>query len=144
MWNRMKAVEYAQYWAKNRNPNFYDFDKLGGDCTNFISQCLNFGGIKMCEDWFYYNLNLRSPSWTSVENFYDFFMKSGAKSFKNLNFVQMGDVIQLKQSERPFNHSLIVTKISFDEIFVCAHSVDALNKKLSDYSWLDIRVISLE
>lgn len=34
IYNREKAVEYAQKWALSRNPQFYDFDSLGGDCTN--------------------------------------------------------------------------------------------------------------
>ncbi len=39
-YDRKKAVEYAHKWALKRNPLYYNFDKLGGDCTNFISQCI--------------------------------------------------------------------------------------------------------
>ena len=35
-----KAVRYAGKWAYGRNPAYFDFDGLGGDCTNFISQCI--------------------------------------------------------------------------------------------------------
>ena len=33
-------IAYARKWAFSRNPAYYDFDDIGGDCTNFISQCL--------------------------------------------------------------------------------------------------------
>jgi len=33
-YNRVKAVEYAHKWAFGRNPKYFNFDKLGGDCTN--------------------------------------------------------------------------------------------------------------
>ena len=34
-YNRHKAKEYARKWAYLRNPSYYNYDKLGGDCTNF-------------------------------------------------------------------------------------------------------------
>ena len=43
-YNREKAIEYANTWAYGRNPAYYDYSNLGGDCTNFISQCLYAGG----------------------------------------------------------------------------------------------------
>ena len=32
-YNRTAAVEYANRWAYFRNPEFYDFSAIGGDCT---------------------------------------------------------------------------------------------------------------
>ena len=42
-YNRRAAVAYAHRWAFRRNPVFYDYEGLGGDCTNFASQCLYAG-----------------------------------------------------------------------------------------------------
>ncbi len=39
-YNRENAVEYAKIWAYKRNPKYYNFDPVGGDCTSFVSQCL--------------------------------------------------------------------------------------------------------
>ena len=39
-YDRRRAVEYALRWALSRNPEYYDFEDIGGDCTNFVSQCL--------------------------------------------------------------------------------------------------------
>ena len=36
-YNREKAVAYARAWALKRNPRYLDFEKMGGDCTNFAS-----------------------------------------------------------------------------------------------------------
>ena len=42
-YDRRLAVNYAKKWALSRNPKYYDYDNLGGDCTNFISQCIYAG-----------------------------------------------------------------------------------------------------
>ena len=44
-YNAQKAVNYAQKWALSRNPNYYDYSNEGGDCANFVSQCLIAGGF---------------------------------------------------------------------------------------------------
>ncbi len=36
MYDREKAVAYAREWAFSRNPEYYIFDEIGGDCTNFV------------------------------------------------------------------------------------------------------------
>ena len=70
-YNREAAVAYARRWAFSRNPAYYNFDALGGDCTNFASQCL-FAGCGVMNytpdlGWFYNSLNSRSAAWTGVE-----------------------------------------------------------------------------
>lgn len=35
-YNRQKAKEYAKELAYKRNPKYYNYDLLGGDCTNFL------------------------------------------------------------------------------------------------------------
>ena len=39
-YQRERAVEYARRWALDRNPLFADFSGIGGNCTNFVSQCV--------------------------------------------------------------------------------------------------------
>ena len=46
-YNRKAALNYALKWALGRNPNFYDYSELGGDCANFASQVLLAGGAVM-------------------------------------------------------------------------------------------------
>ena len=75
-YDRARALAYAQKWAFSRNPQYYNFDWLGGDCTNFASQCL-FAGTGVMNDtlelgWYYRSLNDRAAAWTGVEYFYKF------------------------------------------------------------------------
>lgn len=75
-YNRTAAIEYAYKWAYSRNPRYYNFDRLGGDCTNFASQCL-YAGSKVMNytpvfGWYYNSASNKSPSWTGVPFFYNF------------------------------------------------------------------------
>ena len=75
-YNRDLAISYAQKWALSRNPKYYNFDAVGGDCTSFVSQCLFAGSNKMNyskqNGWYYNNGNDKSPSWSGVEFLYNF------------------------------------------------------------------------
>ena len=75
-YNRRRAISYANRWALSRNPAYYDFSEIGGDCTNFVSQCLYAGSRVMNytpeTGWYYISVNERSPSWTGVEFLYQF------------------------------------------------------------------------
>ena len=39
------AIAYAKEWAYRRNPRYHDYSNEGGDCANFVSQCLIAGGF---------------------------------------------------------------------------------------------------
>ncbi|MBO7377439.1 MAG: amidase domain-containing protein, partial [Clostridia bacterium] len=75
-YDRNAAVSYARAWAFGRNPNYYNFDGLGGDCTNFVSQCIFAGAGVMNYSpvfgWYYISSDNRAPSWTGVEFLGDF------------------------------------------------------------------------
>ena len=79
-YNRVAAANYAKKWALSANPKFYHFGGIGGDCTNFISQCLLAGGAKMnyhpINGWFYRSSYNRSASWTSVYYFHKFILSN--------------------------------------------------------------------
>ena len=54
--------------------------QFGGDCTNFISQCI-YAGVKVMNynknnGWYYKTVNDRAPSWSGVEFLYDFLLKN--------------------------------------------------------------------
>ena len=60
-----------------------------------------------------------------------------------INHLEIGDIIQLRQNPERFNHSVIITQIDANEIYVCAHSDDALNRPLSSYAYLEIAGIHI-
>jgi len=41
------AVAYAEQWWNGRNPHYNDYNESGGDCANFVSQCLIAGGLDL-------------------------------------------------------------------------------------------------
>ena len=51
-YNRDKAYNYAKkYWSNYNTPTYANYNPDGGDCANFVSQCLIAGGlnlVKMC------------------------------------------------------------------------------------------------
>lgn len=142
-YNRTLAVDYAKKWALSHNPNYFYFDGIGGDCTNFVSQCLLAGGGVMNFDkyhgWFYVNQAVRSPSWASVNYLRRFLsdktLKGPLAEIKAVEKLEIGDIIQLRQNVLDFNHSLIVSKIEDKKIYVCAHSVASLDRPLSSYEF---------
>ncbi len=150
-YNRRRAVRYAREWAFGRNPAYYDFTGIGGDCTNFISQCLYAGSGVMNYTpevgWYYRNINDRSPSWTGVPFLYDFLVtnKSRGPFARETGRSEMepGDVIQLGNAER-FYHSLLVTDVRDGQIYVAAHSFNAYMRPLASYSYNRIRYLHIE
>ena len=147
-YHRDLAAAYAQRWALARNPEYYDFSDLGGDCTNFVSQCVFAGSKRMNPSpetgWYYYSLQQRAPAWTSVEFFYDFMLRNRDVGpyavLVRPSRAQPGDVIQLG-NDSGFYHSLLVLQNRGIEIYVAAHSDDALWRALSSYSYQRARCL---
>ncbi len=147
---RAAAAEYARKWAYGRNPAYYNFDGIGGDCTNFISQCLFAACKKMnrtpVTGWYYDSPDSRAPAWTSVEYLYAFLTKNGGYgpfgALTDFSRAQLGDIIQLGRNDGSFYHSLIITDLS-DGIKVCAHSFNAKDKPLNNYIFARARVIHI-
>ena len=149
---RNNVLEYAYEWAYKRNPAYYNYDKLGGDCTNFVSQCI-YAGSKIMNytktfGWYYINANNKSPSWTGIEYLYNYFTrKSGVgpigKASKR-NHLQVGDFVQLSFSGDIFAHTLLVTNIIEDNIYVTTHTFDNWNKLLDSYIYKNIRYVHIE
>ena len=155
-YNRARAVEYAQRWALSRNPLFYDFTGGGGNCTNFVSQCLLAGSLVMNPTetfgWYYVDVNNRAPSWTGVREFYEFLCGIGDFSPKDKRqcpfaddvareLVEIGDVVQLSNMRGQFYHSLIVSGFENGDILVSAQSNDALDRPLSSYNYATARFL---
>ena len=149
---RSRAVMYARKYALVRNPLFFTFEGIGGNCTNFVSQCLLAGSCVMnftpIYGWFYLSQSRRAAAWTGVEFFYNFITANeGVGPFGSVvtrDKAEVGDVIQLQNSEDIFYHTLIISDIKEGEIFVCANSVDSLDRPLSSYEYKTERFIHIE
>ena len=158
-YNRERAVNYAETWALRRNPLFLNFAGRGGDCTNFTSQCLLAGSCTMdfTPDfgWYYISSDDRAPSWTAVAFFYDFITEQPLFAGANQGIgpfgrevrareVELGDFIQLADEEGDYYHTLIITGFEPNDILICAHTDDALNRRLSTYNYSTLRFIHID
>ena len=158
-YNRQNAVTYAKKWALSRNPLFFDFSGQGGNCTNFVSQCL-LAGCGVTNDtetfgWYYRSPEDRAPAWTGVEALFSFL--TGAPALAEANGgagpygtvatepsqVALGDVIQLADESGDFYHSLLISGFTADDILICAQSDDALDRPLSSYNYASLRILHL-
>ncbi len=150
-YNRNAAVIYARRWALSRNPAYYDFQNIGGDCTNFASQCIFAGSGVMnytpTMGWYYRSINDRVPAWSGVEFLYNFLVRNRSVGpFAKVvpeKEAQVGDIVQLGTSNGRFYHSPVITAV-FPEILVAAHTYDALDRPLSSYTYDTARFIHIE
>lgn len=150
-YNRTSAIAYAQKWALSRNPRYYNFDPVGGDCTSFISQCLFAGSNKMNYNfengWYYNNGYDKSPSWSGVEFLYKFLTTNKSYGPRGIATSQEniipGDIAQLSFSGTKFEHSLFIIDTS-NGISIATHTYDVLGKKLDAYTFAKVRFVHIE
>ncbi len=154
-YDRSKAIEYAKKWSYSRNPKYYNFDSIGGDCTSFVSQCIYEGSGVMNytknTGWYYNSLNDRSPSWSSVEYLYKFLVNNkgvGPRGNKaQIDELEKGDLIQLSFDGKIFSHTLIIVNIgddkTLDNIYIASHTYDSYSRRISSYNFQDIRYIHI-
>ena len=151
-YNREEATKYATKWALSRNPAYKDYEKWGGDCTNYVSQCVHAGGIpfdhegnNILKQWYWYSDMNRTPTWTAAEPFYKYITKNNTKDTQNFgiyavevsyNELQIGDIVQLIYENDLAYHNMIITDVILDggyliDYLVCQHPYDLYNFPLS-------------
>lgn len=137
-YNRRRAVEYADKYWNQANPDYLKFEV---DCTNYVSQCLLAGGAPMNytgrreAGWWYQgrknNREWWSYSWSVSNALHHYLMTSRSGLRAELVHtpyeLDLGDVIIYDwDGDGSYQHSTIVT--GFDaagEPLVNAHSVNS-------------------
>jgi hypothetical protein len=155
-YDRAAAVAYAHRWAYGRNPAYANFDAMGGDCTNFASQCLYAGSGVMdflaTFGWYYRSLNDRSPSWTGVPFFYDYLVRTRTSpgpvgEDAPLSRCQPGDFVQLRFGGERFGHTPVIVATGqvpdLHNTLVAAHTFDTDYRPLDSYSFQALRCIHI-
>ena len=146
LYARQKAVNYAREWALGRNPRYYNCAGMGGDSANFISQCLYAGAGVMNDTpaggWYYISAENRAPAWASMK-YLNRFLRTNRAAGPYAGTVaphqlEPGDVIQLAIGSGERCRALLVTQVgpvpTLENILVCAHSYDSLDRPLSTYA----------
>ena len=154
-YDREQAVAYAKKWAYARNPKYFNFNSLGGDCTNFASQCLFAGAMQMnfTPDigWYYKSASDRAAAWTGVEYFYNFLINNAQTPIGNgagpfgepclVHELEIGDFVQFGRETGDFYHTPVVVGFQRGEPLLATHSYDSLNRPLSSWRYERIRCI---
>ena len=170
-YDRQAAVEYARQWVSPdgiiRNPEWQVYDRLGGNCNNYISQCLYAGGIPMDiygtagAQWKWYGDNFngnqtakgRVPSWSGVEEFYQYALYNTGFGLvawvdDNLYSGLPGDILQYG-TEDEWKHSVIITGIIHDDAgqpvdyLIHSNTADRIDYPASAYSYPRQRLIKI-
>lgn len=157
-YNPLTAARYAiQHSAtSNYNKNYPNYHS-GGDCTNFVSQCLVAGGISMSfsptphpdlydttdywyhyyndDGMYYYNY---TTSWIRVDDLYVYLVghRHAVSMTYTLNNVlqqaKVGDIIQISRNGgNSYYHSYIVSSCN-NGVRICAHTTDRTDELLRD------------
>lgn len=141
-YNRENAMEYGKKWARSRNNAYMNFDGMGGDCTNFASQCL-YAGVKVMNytkdtGWYYNSPNDRAAAWSGAEYFRKFLLTNNDigpfAAALSVNQLDIGDFISLSNGEE-YYHTLIVTGFSGSVPLVAAHTDDSYMRRLDSYHY---------
>ena len=83
-YNPSAAVDYASKYWNNYNPSYGNYNNVGGDCANFVSQCLYAGGVEQDGTW--YN---GSSAWISCSSQIEYFRSKG---YTVIDWAQAGDI----------------------------------------------------
>ena len=148
---RENALLYANRYAFSQNPVFGNFAGIGGNCTNFVSQCIYAGSCRMnykpIFGWYYISMNERAPSWTGVDYFFNFITTNAdVGPFGRLvspDEMEVGDVIQLGKDGEGYYHTLRIVGFEGDDPLIAAQTDNALARPLSTYTYDFSRYIKI-
>lgn len=127
--NRELAAAYAQKYALNYNPEYKDFSDSGGDCTNFVSQCLAAGGLKKTSTWKPY-----TNAWNYVQHLRDYLIYNNlATEYNQMSPRPVGSVVQFFNPQKnSWAHSGVITYKTTNDYLYCCHTYNKLNYALSN------------
>lgn len=119
------AVAYADHYWSNYNPNFPSY--ANADCANFVSQCLNAGGLSTDGTWY-----SGSYAWINVGGMYNYLTGKGYKAYSSPAYSQYaaGDVIMFGNLAHTM---LCVGQNSAGTPLYNAHTTNRYHEPLSYY-----------
>ena len=144
-YNRTLAVDYAIKYATdpNKQYKYYKFiNGNGGDCTNFVSQCLKAGGSPVdynkIRPWWYHQ-GKSTICWSVAHSLY-WYLKMNQSTNRNvikgleiedIHNLEIGDVVFYENYNNVIFHSAIITSFvdvsGNKEPLISQHSFDQLN-----------------
>jgi hypothetical protein len=141
-------INWAILWWNGRSPDYPNFHDAGGDCTNFVSQCMSYGGWEYIgppgqatrSKWFPgKTVDTCSFTWGGANPFHSFArLYSGRmRLIDNIWYLVGSEVIQYDFSGNgTIDHTQFVRRYFYDEhtleIYMTQHDDDYFDKPLSE------------
>lgn len=115
-YNRIAARDYAyKYWS-SYNPAYTSYKGNGGDCANFVSQCLHVGGIPTDATW-----KADSVSWIRASAVPSYMMNKGYATKTSYTNATAGSFAYTSSGA---GHAVLVTINDGAKIAYTAHTTD--------------------
>lgn len=115
------AVAYAKKYWSSYNSNYTNYNSLGGDCANFVSQCLYAGGVPQDSSWKPY-----TSAWVSCSAQLNYFKSKGytVKDYASASDIKPGNPIYY-YDDSSISHVAICVGYSSDGTpLVAAHNTN--------------------
>ena len=113
-YNRIAARDYAyKYWS-SYNPAYTSYKGNGGDCANFVSQCLHAGGIPTDATW-------KADSWIRASAVPSYMMNKGYATKTSYTNATAGSFAYTSSGA---GHAVLVTINDGAKIAYTAHTTD--------------------
>jgi len=165
-YDRAAAVDYARRWATaERNPVWQIYDRMGGNCQNFVSQAILAGGVPMDYTppaqwkWFgdtpssTFTPTGRAPAWTGVNEFFAYVRGNagfGMVAFADVPFDsgRPGDVIIMGKHDI-WRHTVMITEVITDEqgntvdYLIASNTANLLDFPVSAYHYQEQMLIRI-
>ncbi|MDA8204615.1 MAG: amidase domain-containing protein [Thermaerobacter sp.] len=145
-----KAIQFAETYCgaapgcgndSRYHPDYADFNRYGGDCTNFISQVLHAGGFTETRRWAWNSETEGTDAWTNATRLAQYLrssgradlyamgtlqhiIKPGENSTAPLSRIRPGDLIGYFESNRVVHFAIVVSFDPDGYPLVVSHSAD--------------------
>ncbi|MGQ4875445.1 MAG: glycosyl hydrolase family 18 protein [Promethearchaeia archaeon] len=146
-YNRYAAYGYAYKWWNGYNPHYNDYSASGGDCANFVSQCLIAGGLSLHNGtdgtgYGVYPDQDRTSSDSKGTIPYCDYLDQHLRKYQDTNVyyttepsltipaeITIGDVVIFGNATNDkYKHAMIVVWRNSTELGLAAHSFNVWNK----------------
>ena len=121
-YNPGQAVAYARKYCKTYNKEYPSFN---GDCSNFVSQCLNAGGMNLLDCPNVRNINGKG-TFASITTLKTCLTKKGWKSSNTRPKLFKAGYPMFRGN----THTIIATFVSDNKILYCGHTQDVCDGEL--------------
>jgi len=132
-YNSTASTQYGNTWCNSRNPAYYDYSNSGGDCANFVSQCLIAGYLDLSP-----GINDGYGCIPSCDNLHTFlYNNSNVTYYQRLyssypSWWTKGDVIMMGITSDPWQHAMFAATTNTPPL-LDAHTTDRCQYSLSTY-----------